>query len=477
MLATLCVCCCVLATAQTADRSEWQLAPRLGRAQELVYRGSFTEEAFGSGVQFSRTYRLETRALVLEAPPQGLEVALLTVFKLQPAGGPRVGSPPGEDTGVCAARLELARVDAQGRVTPVDPGASLAVPLDGLPTVECGAFIEVPRGSVGAGRAWEVAEDGRPPRAWKTAGTETVNGISCLKLVGVQQSDDWERPRADRTAWRRQDTVWVSPRLGVAYRVERIIDRREPAHNEPTLRSVSRYELESSLQYPAQLFTDRRREIVQARSFAESAAPLLPAPAKHVSQIEALLGKINHHLENQPPTPYREAVLQVKRRVEAARRGESPPAPPSDEIPVMPVAARGQAAPDFVAPDFTGRESARLRRWLGRPVLMAFYNPASHTAEDMLRFAQALHEAHRGQLTVVALAMSDDSERVRKQHTDLRLSFPILNGKGLRSSYGVEATPRLMLLDADGVVRGIYVGWGTETPAEVSAELRRWVKQ
>jgi peroxiredoxin len=196
-----------------------------------------------------------------------------------------------------------------------------------------------------------------------------------------------------------------------------------------------------------------------------------------MAQLEALLSKINHHVENQPPTPYREAVLQVKRRAESARRGESPPNPLPSEgaTAVVAVAALGQPAPDFVAPDFLGRESARLRRWQGRPVLMVFYSPTSPMATELLRFAQAVHEDFREQVAVVALAMSEDAERVRKQHASLHLSYPVLNGKGLRISYAVDVTPRLVLLDAGGVVRGIYVGWGSETPVEVLAEVRRWL--
>jgi hypothetical protein len=262
----------------------------------------------------------------------------------------------------------------------------------------------------------------------------------------------------------------------MAQRVERVMERREPGRSEPMQRSVLRYELESNLQYPGQLYTDRRREIQQARSFAESAAPFLATPVKFMPQLEALQSKIKHYLDNQPPTPYREAVLQVKRRVDAARRGESPPAPVRDEPSGAPaVAALGKPAPDFVVPEITGRELARLRRWHGRPLLMVFYNPTSQTAEELLRFAQKVQDTYPERVAVVGLAISEDAERARKQHADLRLTIPIVRGGGLRISYGVEATPRLMLLDAGGMVRGTYVGWGRETPTEVGEELKRWL--
>ena len=74
------------------------------------------------------------------------------------------------------------------------------------------------------------------------------------------------------------------------------------------------------------------REIVQYRTFAEAAAPLCQEPGKYPAKAyEALLVKITYHTDNRPPTPYREAIIQVRRRVEAARRGESAPALPQDE--------------------------------------------------------------------------------------------------------------------------------------------------
>jgi peroxiredoxin len=470
------MCCCVLAVAQPAERSEWVLTPRLNRAQELIYRGTFNEEASGSGVQFSRSYRMETRVLVLETSAQGADVAILTVYRVrenQPPAGIRV-APTNDEGSVCSVRLEPARIDLQGRVTPTDRVASFSVPLDSLPTVECGAFVEAPRGRIDGKQTWETSEDGLPARVWKIAGSEMINGSSCVMLLGVQKSDDWDRPRGDRAAWRRQDTVWVAPG-GIAQRVERVIERREPARTEATQRTTLRYELDSNIQYPPQLLADRRREIQQARTFAESAAPYLAAPAKYTSQLEVLRNKINYHLENQPPTPYREAVLQVRRRVEAGLRGESPPIVLTSETTLAATMVNiGRPAPDFIAPDFTNRESARLRRWEGRPILMVFYAPSSGTAEELLQFAQSVQERFRDQVAVVGLAMTDDGERVLKQREELNASFPVLNGNGLRMSYGVDATPRMVLLDAGAVVRGIYVGWGSETRNEVLADIRRW---
>jgi peroxiredoxin len=486
MVATLCLLGCVLTSGQVTDRpvppspgatqpvrgGDWSLVPRLSPSQELVYRGSFSEEAKGAGLQFNRAYRVETRVFVLDTSPRDATVAFLTVLKHHDTrpNAPTVSS----DSLACSVRLERARVDLQGRLTP-ESGVSLTVPLEGAPTLECALFVESPQGHVRLNQTWETTEESRPRRTWRAAGAEMVTGTSCLKLVGVQQSEDWDRPRADRTAWRRQDTVWIEPRLGIAYRVERIIERREPAAIEPTQKSILRYERESSLQYSGQLASDRRQDIAQASAFRASAAPLLPTPAKFGPQLNVLLNKITYYLDHQPPTPYREAVVQVKRRVEAAKRGESPVALPEDSPRSALVATIGEAAPDFVASEFPGPGTMRLRSWLGRPVLLVFYNPASSTANDLLRFAQKVSTNYAGKVAVVGLSVSDDADLVQVQRRSLELNIPVLHGSSLRVSYGIETTPKLVLLDANGIVRGAYLGWGRETSAEVIEELRRWL--
>src|SRR5947209_9085297 len=111
MVAKLCLLTCALTVAQPADRSAWLLRPQLARGQELVYSGSFTEEAQTPGVHFQRTYRLDLNVFVLEAAPRQWEAAFLTVLTLKNNRPERNAA--GQPTSV---RLELAEIDARGRV-------------------------------------------------------------------------------------------------------------------------------------------------------------------------------------------------------------------------------------------------------------------------------------------------------------------------------------------------------------------------
>jgi peroxiredoxin len=489
MVATLCLLGCVLIPGQTTTRpaagvapaapgrgaaagsGDTLLLPHLSRSQELVYRGTFTEEGQESRVKFSRSYRIETRLFVLDTPPQGADIAVLTILRHRPGSG----EPGLTSEATASVRLERVHVDLQGRLT-ADPPAVPVVPLEGAPTLECGAFIALPGGRVHVGQEWVTTEADRPVMSWKAVGLDLAGGNSCIKLVGEQKSDDWDRPRGDHTAWLRRDTVWLVPRLGLAHRLEREILRREPAHRDPTQRSVLRLEMESGFQMSPEAGDSRRQEITQALAFRDSLTPMLTQPARYDGHLALLLKKIDRHLADQPDTPYRPAIVQVKRRAEAARRGETPPEPVHDPKPEAPTEATpGQLAPDFVATHLTGQGSAQLRRWTGRPVLLVFYHPASATTPVVLRYAQELLAAHPQRLAVVGMSISDDVAKVRKQHADLGLTFPILAAGGLRASYGVESTPKIILLDSANIVRGAYLGWGRETPHEVQEELKRWL--
>src|SRR5262249_19011724 len=169
--------------------------------------------------------------------------------------------------------LEALSLDKLGKLRAASAGV-LAVPVEGPPTLECGAFVEVPRARVSPNAWWEVNDEGRTPRTWRVDGTEIVNNVKCIRLVGVQQSEDWGMPRADSTAWQRRDTVWISPQLGVACRFERVVERRAAARDAVTHRSVLKCELETGLTWMGKLFDDRAAEIQQARKFSQDAEAL-----------------------------------------------------------------------------------------------------------------------------------------------------------------------------------------------------------
>lgn len=457
---------CALALGQMGERGDWQLSPQLAPGLELVYHGTYVEESLIPNVQFQRHYQMQTYVLVLDSVKGANELAILTSLSPTDVHGDAKKS-------AAALRMELGTVDFQGNLLDSDKQA-LLIPIMGPPALETGFVVPTPVGKLSRNATWEVNEVGRAPRVWQMAGQETCNGIGCLKVIGRQQSDDWDHPRADKVGWRRQDTVWLSPQLLVAQKVERVIERRDPARQQPTQRTTTRYELESRLRYPGRLFEDRRADVLRIRQLQVDVRALLRSPSLSHAALDAQLKKIASAFEDQAPTPYRKAVAPLVASLEAAKRGETSVAVSNDEPrPFVQAVSPGQRAPDFVVSSLTDRESSRLYRDLGKPVLVVFYNPATSTGREVILFAKQLSEEQKAGLTVYAMAVSPDAEQARKQHEELKLPFPVLDGHGMRRTFGAESTPRLVVLDAQGIVRSAQTGWGYETPRDIAEALER----
>jgi hypothetical protein len=463
---------------------EWLLTPQLTIGQELVYRGTFTEQALGRHVQLNRTYRFENRLIVLDTALKGVELGVLTLFKDESVAGGRPAENTslkvGEGQEARSARLEQLRLDPWGRPNP-PAGVSLTVPLEGPPTLETGFCVPVPPGRIGMDKPWTVQEPGRPEMVWRVTGSEVVGGNICLRLEGEQKSEDWDKPRGDRLLWRRQDVVWVSPRSGMAQRLERRIEHRTPGHEEPDHVSLLSYDQQGEPRYPPELSEERRGEVLQTIQLQEKARPLLADPSHNSAQLDALIARAGVYLETPRPTPFREALVHLKQRLEAVRHGETPPSLPASLVPTEPTsmepehAAIGKPAPQFVAGDLTRPgQSVSLHSLHGKPVLLIFYNPQSHSLDDTMLAVQELTAQHP-ELAVVGVVMAASADRVSEQLRRKDWKMPVVNGSALRLIYGVEFTPRLVMIDTEGVIQGIVTGWGSESAAELQAIRKRWL--
>jgi peroxiredoxin len=468
LVMTLLLLGCLLGPSVGEERTEWQLVPRLPRGQELVYRGTLREQSSGRGVQFYKTWKVEMRAFVLDTKPSGAaDMAFLTKMTPQSAASEKPAN--AEPTFV---RLDFAEVDAQGRLT-APAGTSSSISLEGPSTWEHGFILEFPRSVVVLNQDWLLPEKDRPGRKYRIVGTENLANASCVKVLGEQQSDDWDKPRADSTAWRRRDTIYVTPRLGVAYKLVRDLERREPAHKEATYRLVTDYELDSSWKFEGNTLDDRRREINQIRTFHES-LQALTSQAKPQSKeaYEALLARIDFHTEKNAATPYREALTRLRARTAelALNPHQAAPAAIGNRERVV----VGKQAPEFVVEDLKTKKSVSLRTWQGKIVVMVFYQPSSDTSVVVLRYLQrVVDQRNDGDLAVIGFSVSDDVEAVQRVQAMLSLTFPALAGSSLRQSYDVEATPRVVVLDGEGIVRGTFTGWGPEVPPALEAVIKK----
>src|ERR1051325_6670721 len=322
---SICLLSCLL-LAQGSERAEYQLTPQLAAGLELLYRGEFLEEDLGQNYQRQTRYRLETSMLVLEAGVKERQVAFLTTLRLDDGRDPKnplIPKTQGYD-GPSSLRLELAKVDElEGRIRGLDKRL-MQIPLQGPAMLEHGFLVPAPLTKVGRNHSWDVPEEGRPLMRWQVVGTETCGGVACVKLVGVQQTEDWERGRADQVAWRRRDVIWLRPQLNVAQKVERVIERRDPARNYPTERVSVHYELDSHLKYPHLGFHERRDEMLKASEMYDLTQKLIRQPAQDRRKIDIQIQALALHLDKTQATPYRHVFVHLKSVLENAKKTETP---------------------------------------------------------------------------------------------------------------------------------------------------------
>jgi hypothetical protein len=438
-------------------RRDWPMVPRWQPGLELVYRGTVEEQSTTPGVMFKRTYTLETRLLVVDVQRGLSRCAFLT----------RLASGPSDQASV---RLELMDVEALGRLMNPIPASP---PGEGPATWEHGFLVEVPKQALSDRTRWQTADLGLPLKHWEVIGPEPVAGIPCVKLRAVQESEDWKAPRADHAGWQLVEHVWISSRTGAAQKVQRVVQRRSPARQEPDYCLTTTYDLESMLVYDGTFLAQRRRDAEQVADLAVRLRAMKDSVRKPgAAEWKSLLERIDHVAKLPAATPYREAVGSLRALTVAASENRLP-VPSSEEV----VAGRltvGHPAPAFVIPPSGSEPTVTLQQWRGKTVLMVFFLPQSERAAELLLHLEGMQQEYKHKdFLGVALSMNDDKAGMDRLKKNLGLTVPVHAGKALRHSYEVSTTPRFVLLDNQGRVLFQAVGWGPETVYQLAQAVRR----
>ena len=461
-----------------APAGEWQAPLKLTPALENVYRGTVSEECFTPQTQYARSYRLESRLLVMEPKQEGWDLAFLTTLREKDSANRGSGA-LNRDSSIASSRLAKVGVDGLGHLETDLARKNQGSGLGGV-THETGMVVELPPGKMRPGEPWETQNGDGPVTRWEVKGREVLQGTACVVVGGEQKTDTWEKPRADRGAWRRVEKIWVNQRTGLATKVERTIEKREPARQDVAERTVVRYELDSSVQYPKPLYEDRLKDVEQTLKLSQAAEPLLGQGARQAQALGQMLKKAEKVFELYPPTPYRSAYVLEKKRVESAIRGEIPAPEPgrilegiAGEKPQRsPGATVGANAPDFTVPRLGGQGSLALRNCRGSHVLVVFYNPSAPMTEEVMLQVQQWAKSSQGkELTILPLTVRPDHGANQNWTRLLGKELAVYDGSGLRITYGVDVTPRLVLIDKQGIVRALHEGWGGETRQQCAEDL------
>lgn len=133
--------------------------------------------------------------------------------------------------------------------------------------------------------------------------------------------------------------------------------------------------------------------------------------------------------------------------------------PNDDEIAAQVAARVNFQAPDFELTTLDGKSIA-LSEQRGKIVLINFWATWCPPCRAEMQDINAVAQAHRDQLIVLAINNAEDEARVRQFVAEFQLTFPILldNDGMVAEKYNVLALPTSFFVDRDGIVRAATMG-------------------
>lgn len=430
------------------------LAPQWKAGQEYVYHGTVLETGKVANSQINKEYKLELRILVARIVGNSAEVVCCT--RLFETGLARA-----EDA--LSVHVTHAMIDQGGHISFCNATSGKSTRVDGPATWENGFLLPLPLKVNLLETVWESPETCRLPRRFHW--NRSAENRDAHQVLGVQESIDWQRPRADSTAWKRYDTLTFSKRATLPVTVERLVVRRAPAHQSITSEIRTRYSLVSMEHLQGPRLDERLEDIAKIKTLQESALQL--ASLKHDKDTRAawqLLDRQVQELQSSPgSTPYRDALITLRTTISAGLENKLTLQQVNHEVAEQLLTA-GSLAPHFSLLTPQGN-TVRLQQFKGKPCLLVFFQPGTELTKSIaLEIPLWINSRGKSPLPCLFISCSDVSKSMLPDFRQQAASeIEIILGKSIMHSYGVTATPHFVLLDTDGAYIASFTGWGNET--------------
>jgi peroxiredoxin len=170
------------------------------------------------------------------------------------------------------------------------------------------------------------------------------------------------------------------------------------------------------------------------------------------------------------------AAIDAAPTAAAALSSIAPPPPPAPAIDLsIPAEPRiGARAPDFTMQTLDG-STVRLPDLIGRPFLLNYWATWCIPCQQELTILQRLHQDYqsRGFAVVSVNALDQDTlDKVQSTTSQYGMTYPVLLDQGSQFSqtYNAIFFPTTFFVDANGVIRQIFLGDGTEEEFRLEIE-------
>lgn len=133
----------------------------------------------------------------------------------------------------------------------------------------------------------------------------------------------------------------------------------------------------------------------------------------------------------------------------------------------------GRPAPSWEIKDLDGRAHA-LEQYRGKVLVLDFWYRGCGWCMQAMPQVKHVAAHYRGQ-PVAVLGMNNDRDEADARFVarEMRLDYPVLRSEELPGQYGVHGFPTLIIIDGDGKVADIHVGYSPHLFEEVTATVDR----
>ena len=139
----------------------------------------------------------------------------------------------------------------------------------------------------------------------------------------------------------------------------------------------------------------------------------------------------------------------------------------------------GVAAPDFALKSSSGK-NLKLSEHRGEVVMINFWATWCGPCRQELPLLNRLHEQYRkAGFTLLGVNIDDSPDAAQTMAKKLGVTFPVLFDTEKRVSrlYDVNAMPSTVLIDRDGKVRYIHLGYRAGYETKYESQIRELLKQ
>jgi thiol-disulfide isomerase/thioredoxin len=137
----------------------------------------------------------------------------------------------------------------------------------------------------------------------------------------------------------------------------------------------------------------------------------------------------------------------------------------------------GMAAPDFELENLEGK-SVKLSGLKGKPVFLDFWATWCGPCRRALPHTQEFAKKYKDKAHIYAINVRESKEKVQQFMEQNNYTFPVLldtEGEVART-YQVSGIPQFVIIDAEGKIQLIKVGYGQGVERELERVLQRAIE-